>query len=108
VWATCAFQAFSQEIIMFVKFGEGQHNEYLDWVRNNPTGYVWNRSHSRLHRADCRHVAEGTKLSPDEKPKRKVRASKVTIKVCASTKEEMIANVVAAAKENNHCSLCDP
>ena len=94
---------------MCERFGKGQENAYLDWVRDNPSGYVWNVSHSKLHRADCQHIAEGTRTGPDDGAvKTKARVSDVAPKLCALTKEEIMAKAPAAALEKNRCSSCCP
>ena len=68
---------------MVKRFGEGQHNEYLAWLANNPAGYVWNQSHSMLHNADYRFITGGRTLQANENPRKKQPVSSSLVKLCA-------------------------
>ncbi len=94
---------------MISEFGQGDHNAYLSWVNNNPDGYIWNVGHRRLHHARCRIMRQGVPVAdPKNPPKKKLRASKVSKKICASTKQELIEEVPTARDSTRYCSVCGP
>ena len=96
---------------MVERFGEGQLDEYVDWLDKHPTGYVWNESKSTLHLANCRHLRRfATRQSHGEERivKKKVGAGKYAVKKCALTKEELLTELPEAKAEKARCSACDP
>jgi hypothetical protein len=94
---------------MVERFGEGQLREFVDWLDENPNGYVWNASKATLHKAKCQHVKRyAYRLSPGGRPKKKVGASKYAIKHCAPTKKELLLDVPEAKAANARCSVCSP
>ena len=95
---------------MCERFGEGQTNQYLEWIHDHPSGYVWNVRKSKLHRVDCRFVPTGRRTGrlDEQAGDTKARVSDVAPKLCALTKEEIMAKAPAAALEKNRCSICCP
>ncbi len=94
---------------MVERFGEGQLREFVDWLDQNPAGYVWNASKATLHKVECQHIQRfALRLRPGDKPKKKVGASKQAVKLCAPTKAELLSEVPAAKADIARCSVCNP
>ncbi len=90
-------------------FGEGQLQEYVDWLDRHPAGYVWNASKSMLHRVRCPTIQRfAYRPRPSDKPRKKVGASKRAVKVCAPTKKEVFSEVPEAKAVRGRCSVCNP
>jgi|GEM_PF-3810769 len=90
-------------------FGEGQLQEYVDWLDKNPADYVWNARRSMLHRVHCSSIQRfAHRPRPGDKPRKKVGASKLRPKVCAPTKEELLSAIPEAGSAQARCSACEP
>ena len=87
---------------MIIRFGDGQADEFVEWLEQNRNGFVWNANKATLHQVSCPimdRYADREKKAP---------ASKYAIKYCASAKDELLAEFPAARSEKARCSTCNP